>query len=90
MFIQFRPPTYDMSRARTKTVLFWSEQDAFASGLDVDALKKTLPRYVDYRLNGFSHIDFLYGLSARALIYDRIVAYIRANRDHNGTFPRFV
>uniref|UniRef100_A0A914VS00 Partial AB-hydrolase lipase domain-containing protein n=1 Tax=Plectus sambesii TaxID=2011161 RepID=A0A914VS00_9BILA len=64
-YLSFSPPTYDMSGARTKTVLFWSEQDAFASGLDVDSLMKKLPQYVDHRLDGFSHIDFLYASPRR-------------------------
>lgn len=67
-----QPPEYNLFNMNVPTVLFWSDQDTFASEADVDRLKKELPQLkMTYKL-GLAHIDYLWGQDAPTELYNPI------------------
>lgn len=77
---QIHPPTYDLSRIRSKSiVLFTAENDWLAAPGDVALLrsKLTVQPYKVYNITEempkWNHIDFVYGKHAGELVNTRIV-----------------
>ncbi|XP_028170205.1 lipase 3-like [Ostrinia furnacalis] len=80
------PPRYDLSRITTPVFLHYSDSDPLAHVNDVDRLFRELGRPVGkFRvpLATFSHIDFMWGVSAKELLYMRTINLIRS-MDVNG------
>ncbi|XP_016972366.1 lipase 3 [Drosophila rhopaloa] len=72
------PPEYDVEGIEVPTYLYYSDNDYFASLIDVDRLRYTMnPSALKsaYRLpeEKFNHIDFLWGLNIKEILYDRVI-----------------
>ncbi|CAN7988476.1 unnamed protein product [Ixodes hexagonus] len=70
---QVTPPEYNVSRVAVPVALYWSLNDWFADPTDVALLSKRLPNLVlDLRISDplFTHLDFIIGTQAKALVYD--------------------
>lgn len=81
-----RPPQYDLSKVTTPVFLHYSDRDPLAHVRDVDTLWAELGRPVGkfrVQMTTFSHLDFLWGIDAKELVYDRVINLIRA-MDVNG------
>ncbi|CAH0584279.1 unnamed protein product [Chrysodeixis includens] len=77
----FKPPQYDLSKITTPVFLHYSDSDPLAHVNDVDRLFRELGRPIGkFRvpLASFSHLDFLYGINARELLFNRVINLIRA------------
>lgn len=77
----FSPPSYDLSKVTTPVFLHYSDHDPLAHVNDVDRLFRELGRPVGkFRIpmSRFSHLDFMYGIDAKELIYNRVINLIRA------------
>ncbi|XP_026730926.1 lipase 1-like [Trichoplusia ni] len=77
----FKPPRYDLSKITTPVFLHYSDTDKFAHVNDVDRLFRELGRPIGkFRipLASFSHVDFLYGINSRELLFNRVINLIRA------------
>lgn len=80
-----RPPRYDLSKVTAPVFLHYSDSDPLAHVNDVDRLFAELGRPVGkFRIPmaTFSHIDFVYGIDARELLYNRAINLIRAMDIH--------
>ncbi|KAJ8716127.1 hypothetical protein PYW08_013412 [Mythimna loreyi] len=76
------PPSYDLSKISAPVFLHYSKSDPLAVVADVDRLfseigSKILSRFL-VPLSSFSHIDFMYGISAKELVYDRVINIIKS------------
>ncbi|CAH0694148.1 unnamed protein product [Spodoptera exigua] len=77
----FRPPNYDLSKVTTPVFLHYSDSDPLAHVNDVDRLFRELGRPIGkFRIpqRKFSHIDFIYGINAKELLYNRIINLIKS------------
>ncbi len=68
---------YDVELMKTYTVLFWSEKDALADLKDVAALLPKVQHHESHKIPDYSHVDFLFAMNARSLIYDRILKVLK-------------
>ncbi|XP_052754991.1 lipase 3-like [Galleria mellonella] len=76
-----RPPAYDLSKVTAPVFLHYVDKDPLAHVNDVDRLFRELGRPVGkFRvpLRTFSHLDFLWGIDAQELVYDRTINLIRS------------
>lgn len=81
-----RPPSYDLSKVTTPVFLHYSDNDPLAHINDVDTLWRELGQPIGkFRVpdSKFSHLDFLWGIDAKELIFNRVINLIRA-MDING------
>ncbi|CAG9784621.1 unnamed protein product [Diatraea saccharalis] len=72
----FKPPTYNLSAISTPIFLHYSDNDWLASPKDVDTLSKEINSVVGkYRvpMAKFNHVDFVFAIDAKKLIYDRMM-----------------
>ncbi|XP_026730889.1 lipase 3-like [Trichoplusia ni] len=77
----FKPPRYDLSKITTPVFLHYSDSDPLAHVEDVNRLFSELGRPIGkFRvpMASFSHLDYTYGIHAKALVYDRVINLIRA------------
>ncbi|XP_014477144.1 PREDICTED: lipase 3-like [Dinoponera quadriceps] len=77
---QKTPITYDLSKVTVPIALFYSSNDLVVRKTNVLELQKHLPNValleeVQYEL--FNHADFLWGIDAKTLIYDRVIEVIQ-------------
>ncbi|XP_022124722.2 lipase 3 [Pieris rapae] len=73
-------PDYDLSKITTPVFLHYSSNDPLAHVNDVDKLWSELKNPVGkfkVQENTFSHLDFMYGIDARALVYNRVISFLR-------------
>lgn len=76
------PPDYDVAGIDVPIYLYYSDNDYFASLIDVDKLRMTLDEKSlkrAYRLPEvkWNHLDFLWGLNIKEILYDRVLEDIQ-------------
>lgn len=77
---QLFPPRYQLSRVTVPVSLYHSFNDWLAPPEDVQLLQNELPNVsLSYRVPqlAFNHLDFVWAINARSLLYDRIVQDLR-------------
>lgn len=75
-----RPPKYDLSKITAPVALHYSSNDWLAEPIDVEELHRGLPNVLGkflVPLPAFNHLDFVWGIDARSLLYNRIVNIMR-------------
>ncbi|KAJ0178303.1 hypothetical protein K1T71_006126 [Dendrolimus kikuchii] len=80
-----KPPRYDLGKVIAPVFLHYSDSDPLAHVNDVDRLFAELGRPVGkFRIPmaSFSHIDFVYGIDAKELLYNRVINLIRVMDVH--------
>lgn len=80
----FSPPRYDLSKITAPVFLHYSDNDPLAHVKDVDRLYRELGRGIRYKvpMTTFSHIDFIYGINAKELVYDSVISIIKDLEDN--------
>lgn len=69
------PPEYRLDRVTAATALLGGTIDGFAVPEDVEELAGHLPNvFWKEEVDGFSHLDFLWSVDAKELVYDKIVS----------------
>ncbi|XP_068148180.1 lipase 3 [Drosophila tropicalis] len=76
------PTEYDIESVDVPIYLYYSDNDYFASIIDVDRLRYTLnPNTLKkaYRLpeTKWNHLDFLWGINIREILYDQVIDDIK-------------
>lgn len=75
-------PDYNLKNIYTPIALYYSDNDWLAGSADVQLLKNELPNVVDdFEVIGFAHQDFLWGINAPRIIFDKIVKRIKENEN---------
>ncbi|XP_047987534.1 lipase 3-like [Leguminivora glycinivorella] len=72
----FKPPPYDLSNIRTPVFLHYADNDWLSTPNDVDKLLREVKSAVGkYKvpLPKFNHLDFVFAMDAKKLIYDRVM-----------------
>lgn len=75
VYDRFTPPNYDLANVKAKVAIYYSESDTMADERDVRRLIDELPNVVGttYIPRRFNHLDFIWGYSAPALVYQPIM-----------------
>lgn len=76
---QDTPPLYNLSLITPPTALFWGENDYLADPQDVAKLAEELPNLkLNYKVDWpeFSHLDFIWAIHAKELVYDYVLDYL--------------
>ncbi|KAI5646483.1 alpha/beta hydrolase fold domain-containing protein [Phthorimaea operculella] len=75
-----KPPLYNLSLVRAPVSLISSEVDWFSTFKDVQRLKKSLPNIVNSEVLNksldFTHLEFVYGARAKALVNNPVVSLL--------------
>ncbi|XP_047535009.1 lipase 3-like [Vanessa atalanta] len=74
------PPRYDLSKVVAPAFFHYSESDPLAEVEDVYRLFRELGRPMEkIRVpdSNFSHLDFLWGIDAKDLVYDRLINLLK-------------
>nr|XP_036229907.1 lipase 3-like [Bactrocera oleae] len=74
------PPDYDLSKVKVPVALYYSMNDMLVSTTGVDHLARELPDVIDKYLvpmEKFNHLDFLWAIDVKSLVYNRLVRNIR-------------
>ncbi|XP_018786868.1 PREDICTED: lipase 3-like [Bactrocera latifrons] len=74
------PPDYDLSKVKVPVALYYSMNDMLVSTTGVDRLARELPDVIDKYLvpmEKFNHLDFLWAIDVKSLVYNRLVRNIR-------------
>jgi len=77
---QETPPSYDLNAVTTKVALFWSDNDWLAAPEDVSWLATKLNNLVlKHRVpfKDFSHLDFIWGIDVKPLLYDKLFSVMK-------------
>ncbi|XP_063529114.1 lipase 3-like [Cydia strobilella] len=72
----FKPPPYDLSNIRTPVFLHYADNDWLSTPNDVDKLLREVKSAVGkfkVPLPKFNHLDFVFAIDAKKLIYDRVM-----------------
>ncbi|XP_054743582.1 lipase 3-like [Anastrepha obliqua] len=70
------PPEYQIGSVRNKVALHYAQNDWLATPVDVEELHMQLPNVIGKFLVAypkFNHLDFVWGVDARGLLYDRLL-----------------
>ncbi|XP_023246197.1 lipase 3-like [Copidosoma floridanum] len=70
------PPSYNFKNIKTPISLIYADNDWLSDAKDVKKLYSKLPNPIDMRAvpnKKFNHIDFLYGIDVKTLVYDDIL-----------------
>lgn len=75
------PPAYDLSLVTVPTYLYYGLSDAEIDYRDLHKLADTLPNVVAVNQAErvtFNHFDFLWAVDVKVLVYDNVLASMRA------------
>ncbi|XP_039502057.1 lipase 3 isoform X1 [Drosophila santomea] len=78
------PPSYHLENVRAKVALYYGQNDWLAPPEDVEMLYRKLPNVVEKYLvddKEFNHLDFIWGIDARELLWDRMLEIMRNNEN---------
>lgn len=81
----FTPPSYDLSKITAPVFLHYVDDDIFAHVKDVQRLFRELGSPVGmFRVQHptFSHLDFMWGIDAITLVYNRVINMMRSVGDN--------
>jgi lysosomal acid lipase/cholesteryl ester hydrolase len=74
------PPTYNLRNVRAPVALHYSANDWLAEPVDVEKLHQGLPNVIGKFLVPdplFNHLDFVWAIDVRTLLYDRLFQIMR-------------
>ncbi|XP_045132235.1 lipase 3-like [Portunus trituberculatus] len=77
---QASPPDFSLAKVQVPVALFWSENDALASPLDVAQTASELPQVaLNRRINlDYNHLDFMWAEDAGERVYRPALAFLDA------------
>lgn len=79
------PPLYNLANIRAPIVFFYAALDTATNHADVEDLYKQLPNVkAKYLVQDadFTHVDFVYGMYVRNLIYEKLVQVMKEADGH--------
>nr|XP_018905705.1 PREDICTED: lipase 3-like [Bemisia tabaci] len=77
-----RPPQYNLQNIQVPVIMFHSDNDWMSTPKDVNNLAERLPNLAGkFKISSFNHLDFMWAVSAKAMIYNRIVEMMDSYND---------
>ncbi|XP_064612594.1 lysosomal acid lipase/cholesteryl ester hydrolase-like [Liolophura sinensis] len=74
------PPLHHVEKMKTPTVLFWAGKDLLADPKDVKMLMARIPHLeASFEIPDWDHLDFIWGMNAAPVVYDKIIKIIHDN-----------
>lgn len=70
------PPSYNIKNIKSKIVLYYASDDWLTSPKDIERFAHELPNLIGSYLiphKKFNHLDFVWGIDVRRLVYDNII-----------------
>ncbi|XP_077999941.1 gastric triacylglycerol lipase-like [Glandiceps talaboti] len=76
---QTTPPLYFAENITTPTGLYWGDQDWLADPTDVRGLIPKIKQVlvVNDEIHEYDHLDFIWAMNARQVVYEKIINYIQ-------------
>lgn len=73
------PPEYNLENVVSRVILHYSDNDWLSSPIDVQRLHTKLPNAEMNHIpdEKFEHMDFVWGIGARSVLYDPIIASMK-------------
>lgn len=73
------PPAYNLKNVLTRVILHYSDNDWLSSPIDVRRLYAKLPNAEMNHIpdEQFEHMDFVWGIGARKVLYEPIIASMK-------------
>lgn len=74
------PPDYDLNKVRAPVILHYCVNDWLSNIKDVERLSNLLPNvYAKLKVphQTFSHLDYIWGIDAKALLYDKTMSLMQ-------------
>lgn len=82
MYNSTQPPIYNVSRIRAPTILIYGDTDTIAVEPSVMILAKNisnLHRLIKVPCHSFNHMDFLYRINAKEVVYDPLITLLKSH-----------
>ncbi|XP_049275323.1 gastric triacylglycerol lipase-like [Rhipicephalus sanguineus] len=79
IYRQTAPPCYPLEEIRAPVAIFWGHGDTLSRPQDVDRIRNRISSIVvDERVGSgpFNHVDFIYGVHVKRVLYDRMIQVI--------------
>lgn len=78
------PPNYDLKQLVSPLYFYYGLNDQMASVTDVMKLAGSVPKSTlkgNYKVpyENFSHLDFIWALQAKELVYDKVIQDVKSN-----------
>ncbi|CAH0561346.1 unnamed protein product [Brassicogethes aeneus] len=76
------PPSYNISKVSHPVLLLYGTGDNFVTESDIKYLAKKLPNAVEIPIpyKNFNHMDFMWGIDAKNLLYERLLMLMKKYR----------
>lgn len=73
------PPDYNLDNVRARVILHYSDNDWLSAPVDVERLHAKLPNSERNHIpdKRFEHMDFVWGIESRQLLYNPIIASLK-------------
>lgn len=82
LYYSFSPPIYHFETINTPMVPISGSKDWLATPKDVSWTVKQLPSLVEMlEIEGYNHLDFIWGMSAKTRVYDEIINKMSPEED---------
>ncbi|XP_055851914.1 lipase 1-like [Episyrphus balteatus] len=81
---RFSPPDYPLENVMAKVALHYGANDWLTVPKDVDRLDQALPNVIGkflVKFSEFNHLDFVWGIDARELLYNKVSKLMKAVED---------
>lgn len=81
---RFSPPDYILENVSAKVALHYGSNDWLTVPADVDRLDTDLPNVIGkflVKFPEFNHLDFVWGIDARELLYNKVIQIMKAVED---------
>lgn len=86
IYNQLAPPDYNLGNCIAPVAIIYSDHDTLASAKDVLHLSNELPNLVIIKRvddDSFNHLDFVWAMDAKELIYDYIVEWMKLQEEED-------
>lgn len=78
------PPEYNLKNCTARVAIFYSDHDTLTAPRDIRRLPNELPNlYTVKRVEDdtFNHIDFVWAVDAKELVYDYIIGWLKVEEE---------
>ena len=74
------PPEYNLKNCTARVAIIYSDKDTLVSARDIRRLPNELPNLMTMKIvddNTFNHIDFVWAMDAKELVYDYVLEWLK-------------